>query len=288
MRRHLSLQRRRLPEPARPALESSACGAFVSVDTPATRRRRVGTRIRTLAVSPGRPRKDPDQLRLICRQPPGGCPTTSSTSTTSTSSTSTTTVPQPQAALPASADTGIFSGTPEAPLGNLNQVFVGNDAANSQRALIRFDLTSIPAAATVTACTLTVDVVTLNHAGPGKLYRVKQPAWSETTATWNRYDGVGFWTTPGVFDVDEPLSDVVVTPGPDGPVAFAPPSRAGAFTFPDLTALCTDAIANRDHALDLLIKQDADTPGATAELSISRRNDSDESERPVLLVVYSS
>jgi hypothetical protein len=68
--------------------------------------------------------------------------------------------------------------------------------------------------------------------------------------------------------------------------SVAPPSRTGAFTFPDLTALCTDAIANRSHALDLLIKQDADAPGATAELSISRRNDSTEAERPVLLVVY--
>jgi hypothetical protein len=40
-------------------------------------------------------------------------------------------------AFTAAADTGIFSGSPDDTLGSSTQVFVGNDASNSQRALLR-------------------------------------------------------------------------------------------------------------------------------------------------------
>lgn len=267
-----------------PSFASSACGAFVSVDTPVTRRKRPGRRIRALALSPDRPPRDRDMLRLYCRSPAGGCPTTTSTTTVTSASTTTTSMPQIDAQ--ASADTAIFSGNPDATLGNATQVFVGNDGTNSQRALLRFDLTAVPAGATVVACVLQVQVVTLNQAGSGQVYRVKQTAWSETTATWNRYDGVNAWTTPGAFNAVEAMSDVVVTAGPDGPIAYAAPPSGGAFTFPDLSPLCQDALANRGGALDLFIKQDADAPGPTAEFSFARRTDSEATERPTLQVVF--
>jgi hypothetical protein len=272
-----------------PDFASSACGAFVSVDTPASKRKRAGRRIRALAISPDRPPRDRDAIRLVCRTPSGGCPTTTSTTSTSTTtdtSASTTTTSMPQIDARASADTAIFSGNPDATLGNATEVFVGNDASNSQRALLRFDLTAVPAGATVVSCLLDVHVVTLNQAGPGQVYRVKQTAWSETAATWNRYDGVNAWTTAGAFNATEAMSDVVVTAGPDGPIGYAAPPSGGAFTFPDLSPLCQDALANRGGQLDLLFKQDADAPGATAEFSFARRTDSVAEERPTLRVAY--
>jgi hypothetical protein len=269
-----------------PSFASSACGAFVGVDTPVLKaRRRPGRRIKTLAVSPTRPKRDVDLVKLFCRPRVGTCPvTTTTTTTTNPTDTSVTTTTLPVTAFTATADTGIFSGNPDATLGSTNQVFVGNDASNSQRALLRFDLTSIPPTATIASCTLTVDIVTRNQASAGKIYRVKQPAWSETTATWNRYDGVSAWTTPGAFDAVELASDVVVTPGPDGPVAYAPPTGSEAFTFPDIRGLCQDAVTNRSGALDLMIKQDDDAPGPTAEMGFSRHTDNDPDERPMLAV----
>jgi hypothetical protein len=62
-----------------PALADSACAAFVGVDVPVKVRRngrvkRPGRRsLRALAVSPVRPRRDPDVLRLVCNPPAGGC-----------------------------------------------------------------------------------------------------------------------------------------------------------------------------------------------------------------------
>ena len=267
-----------------PDFASSACGAFVSVDVPASRHRQAGRRIRAVALSPDRPRRDRDLIRLVCRTPSGGCPASTTTTTVTTPSTTTTSLPRLD--VVDSADTAIFSGMPDATLGDANQVFVGNDAANAQRTLLRFDLTSVPASATVTSCLLDVHVVTLNEAGPGHVYRVKQTAWSEAAATWNRFDGVNPWTTPGAFAPVDAMSDVVVTAGPDGPIAYAAPPSGGAFTFPDLAPLCQDAVTNRAGALDLLVKQDTDVPGPTAELSFSRRTDSVAEERPTVHVVY--
>jgi len=184
------------------------------------------------------------------------------------------------------ADTGIFSGDPDATLGDSPQVFVGNDTSNAERALLRFDLTAVPSQATITSCTLTVDVVTRNQPKAGKIYRLKQQAWVEDRATWNRYDGATAWTTPGTFDLTEGQSDVVVSAGADGPIAYAQPTTTGAFTFPDLAALCQDAVANRGGSLDLMIKQDDDAPGATAEFSFSRRTDSVLAERPMLSIAF--
>jgi len=269
-----------------PPFASSACGAFVNVDVPVTRRARPGRRIVAVAVSSSRPKRDRDVVRLFCRARADVCPRTTTTTITTSTTGTTTTIPGRQLTLAPTADTGIFSGAPDAMLGTLNQVFVGNDASNSQRGLLRFDLTGIPASATVASCTLDLNVVTLNEAGPGKVYRVKQPAWSEADATWNTFDGATPWTTPGAYDPTEASSDVVVTAGPDGPVPYAAPERTGAFMLPDLTALCQDALANRAGDLNLLLKQDADAPGPTAELSFSRRTDSEDSERPRLVVTW--
>lgn len=266
-----------------PSFAGSACGAFASVDVPVTRRARIGRRVITVAVSPTRPRRDRDVLRLFCRARPGGCPTTTTTVTTNSTTTTSTTLPGTALSIPASADTGIFSGSPDGALGNLGQVFVGNDATNAERGLLRFDLSGVPAAAAVASCAIELNVVTLNEAGPGAIHRVKQPLWNEN-ASWNRFDGVSPWTTPGAFDPAEASSDVVVTGGPDGPVAYAAPDRTGTFTLPDVTSLCVDAIANRGGRLDVMLKQDTDAPGATAELSFSRRTDSEDAERPRLRV----
>ena len=64
-----------------------------------------------------------------------------------------------------------------------------------------------------------------------------------------RHDGTIPWNTPG--------GDVDAASG----IPFAPPTAPGSFAFPDLTPLCQDAITARGGHLDLLIRQDSETPG---------------------------
>src|SRR5262245_25754957 len=133
--------------------------------------------------------------------------------------------------------------------GILPRAWVGTDERNAQRPLMRFTLGGAPAGATVLACTLIVQADVVEAPLPGHVFRVTQPGWTETGATWNRYDGINPWATPG--------GDVDATSG----IAFTPPAAPGPFAFPDLTPLCEDAIAARGGRLDLLIRQDAETPG---------------------------
>jgi hypothetical protein len=102
---------------------------------------------------------------------------------------------------------------------------------------------------------------------------VTQPGWTETAATWNRYDGTVPWTRPG-GDVDTALG-----------IAFAPPVGSGSFAFPDLTPLCQDAIAARGGHLDLLIRQDTEAPGTPHQWSFVMTDDGASPEmRPSLVV----
>jgi len=115
---------------------------------------------------------------------------------------------------------------------------------------MRFTLYGAPKDSTVVGCTLTVQTDVVQAPLPGHIWRVAQPGWTETGATWNRYDGIIPWNTPG--------GDVDAASG----IAFAPPMAPGSFAFPDITPLCQDAIAARGGHLDLLIRQDGEAPGA--------------------------
>jgi FG-GAP-like repeat len=178
-------------------------------------------------------------------------PASTSTTTTVGGTTSTTLQVVLQPGRSEGVDTYLTApANPDANWGTLPRAWVGTDELNAQRPLLRFTLSGAPAGTTVLACTLTVEADVVEAPLPGHVWRVTQPGWTETGATWNRYDGTRTWATPG--------GDVDATSG----IPFAPPAASGPFAFPDLTALCRDAIAARGGQLDLLIQQDTETPGA--------------------------
>jgi len=153
------------------------------------------------------------------------------------------------------------------------RAWVGTDQQNAQRPLMRFTLYGAPAGSAVSACTLTVQADVVQAPLPGHVWRVTQPGWTETAATWNRYDGTVPWTRPG--------GDVDTASG----IAFAPPVGSGSFAFPDLTPLCQDAIAARGGHLDLLIRQDTEAPGTPHQWSFVMTDDGASPEmRPSLVV----
>jgi hypothetical protein len=177
-------------------------------------------------------------------------PASTSTTTTTSGTTGTTLQRVVQPDTSTGIDTYLTSpANPDANWGSLPRAWLGTDEQNAQRPLLRFKLGGAPAGATVLGCTLTVQAATVEAPLPGHVRHVTQPAWTETEATWNRYNGTTPWNTPG--------GDVDAKSG----IAFVPPSAPGAFAFPDLKALCQDAIATRGGQLDLLIRQDTETLG---------------------------
>ncbi len=117
--------------------------------------------------------------------------------------------------LPVMADTFIISSAPDNNAGGNTLLNLGTDGQGGvRRGLLRFDLSAIPAGATVTSAVLRLTVVRIPFGGPMnsnfKLYRLLAD-WSggtqagnsgapaaEGEVTWNsRLHGTGGWTVPG-------------------------------------------------------------------------------------------
>lgn len=167
-------------------------------------------------------------------------------------------------------------GHPNGNWGNGTRLWVGYDEVNAQRPLVRFSLAAIPSGRVVVSCTLTVWSDVVESPASARIARITQPGWTETGSTWNRYDGVALWTAPG-GDHDAATA-----------IPFVPPAATGAFTFPSLQALCQDAVTSRAGRLDLLVRQDFETPGTPRRQwsILSSDYTLDPTRRPRLVVRY--
>jgi hypothetical protein len=123
-------------------------------------------------------------------------------------------------ALPAVADTSLFSGNPDSDLGGTTLVSGTNQQYSQSRALFRFDLSTLPAGAVVTGVEVSLSVTRRpdpdQHGGPTdsdfNLHRLFV-SWGEGTgsnatgsgalpgnATWNeRHFGSAAWASPGAL-----------------------------------------------------------------------------------------
>lgn len=76
-----------------------------------------------------------------------------------------------------------------------------NSSAQVARALIKFDLSSLPPTSVVATATLCMTIAG-DYSDAARTMRVYRQlkAWTEAGATWNKYDGSNNWTTAGGFD----------------------------------------------------------------------------------------
>lgn len=80
------------------------------------------------------------------------------------------------------------------------------DANETSRALFRWDLTGIPAGATVTDVDVVLDVT---NSAPGQLFEVRRD-WVEGQVTWNQAATGTAWTTPGADDTTNDRGSTVL------------------------------------------------------------------------------
>ena len=106
--------------------------------------------------------------------------------------------------------------------GASNRMSVEGDPGRLKRALLQFDVSSIPAGAVLTSATLTVWKQGANNAADSLAVHVVTQAWVEGTgsngsgASWNTYDGSNGWASPGGDYVATP-SSVILAPLGNGP-----------------------------------------------------------------------
>jgi hypothetical protein len=100
----------------------------------------------------------------------------------------------------AGMDTLGTSEHPDMNFGNETYLFVQESSGQTDiTSLLKFNLSSIPANATINSATLTLTVqanASYLVDDTVSIHRVKQN-WTEDGATWNTYDGSNLWNTPG-------------------------------------------------------------------------------------------
>jgi RHS repeat-associated protein len=94
-------------------------------------------------------------------------------------------------------DCYINAGSPTTSFCNQGTLNAGFDGSNASRALLKFDLSAIPATNTVVSAKLLLYLgsASTSNATTLSLYQLTH-SWT-TGATWNTYDGTNIWTTPG-------------------------------------------------------------------------------------------
>jgi hypothetical protein len=228
--------------------------------------------------------------------------TTLSTSTTTTSTTSsTTTLPAGgttvyQAgvsgpAASAAVDTYVRLSATSTNYGGDASLYIGvtNDVTKVYRTLIAFDLSNIPPGAIVRKCALAVNVTQRTSPTPGHVRRLCGEHWldgdgqGEAQATWAQWRSGQVWGGAGAS------STAACAAGGDyttaGEIAYTPPAGTGPFTFPDLSALCQDAIAQRGGWLRLRISQDVESTQSNL-IKFDSSDASTAANRPKLTVTW--
>jgi hypothetical protein len=97
-------------------------------------------------------------------------------------------------------DSHIRSNAATTNYGTDTTIIVGNANPNLRRALIKFDLTSIPSTSIIDSAVLSLYISSNGPDNSGNsnfsVYNIKR-VWTETGVTWNKYDGTNDWQTAG-------------------------------------------------------------------------------------------
>ncbi len=151
---------------------------------------------------------------------------------------------------------------------------VSGKATLCYRFLLRFDVASIPPAAVIANATLTlVTAINVNATeATFDAYRLTRSDWTELGATWNQYDGIHDWATPGGdFTTDNSASGMLDA---DDELIIA-----------TLAPLVADAIAFRNGMLELAIVGPEEGESSYTIVGTSDAS-GDPSLRPLLVVEY--
>ena len=80
--------------------------------------------------------------------------------------------------------------------GDLDELNTSSQTGKEYRALMQFDLSSVPSNAKIVAATLDLELQSLGETAAVEAHQLTRD-WTEAGVTWDAYDGTNPWTTPG-------------------------------------------------------------------------------------------
>ncbi len=170
--------------------------------------------------------------------------------------------------------------------GTSTEIRLGEDAGGgaAKRVLIKFDLSSLPANAIVTAATLTLTMTTDEsiNARVAEVFEVLR-AWVETQATWNIWSTGNNWTTAGCSGADTDFVNTVLANASYTATETIPSTKAYAFNAAGLAWIQAVAAGSTTNN-GWLIKMQTELSDAYRHSSSDHAT---EGNRPLLVVEYS-
>lgn len=106
------------------------------------------------------------------------------------------TIPGTVSSLSPIQDSYIQLKAPTTNSGTSGSMTIDREASDLQRALVQFDLSTIPAGATIQRATLKLEATAIGGQLTIEAYRILEP-WSEGSTTWNESSSGTNWSTPG-------------------------------------------------------------------------------------------
>ncbi len=161
-------------------------------------------------------------------------------------------------------------------LGSTNLAFIGASTGKSPisyRMLLRFDLSAVPQGAFITGAqlALTKNSGVYTSGAAFHAHRLTREDWTELGVTWDVYDGVHAWTTPGGdYATEHAASATLVTADTQ-------------LVIDSLAALAADAIWYRQRELNLLLRTTQVSDGYAVFYTSDEAN---AALRPKLVVDY--
>jgi len=180
------------------------------------------------------------------------------------------------------ADATLDANLPTTNYASDNTIYAGH-VATTYRLAIKFDLSDIPAGATINSAVLSIraSVDNSTNARTFRVYRVLR-AWTEAGITWNKYDGISDWGTAGCSNTttDREAADI-------GSRAFTATETLNEFKDLTLTASAIQEMITGGAFTNNGFLIQADTESAD-NYGFNSSENGTEGNNPKLVVTYTS
>jgi hypothetical protein len=176
---------------------------------------------------------------------------------------------------PSNIDTYLAQASPTTNYGTLAYIDVGAAAGGIRRPILKFDFSALPDGAIISAATLSLYLYGLSNQAQGRTYwayELTQTGWTETGATWNKYDGTNNWTAAG--------GDYTTDDG----ASFTMPAD-GNWADWNVLALCQHFQSTHSKVAHFLLRDGTETGTKTGRF-YSRDETTQTTLRPKLVITY--